>query len=85
MTPLHTLGYMISATVFGAVSLLGIIVYGGPFSRGAAIFAAFLAMLSQLTAQDAHTSRRIFLVSLWSMYAAIMLWGLSFIQMAAGR
>lgn len=85
MNPMNILGYMISATVFGALSLWGIIAYGEPFSRSLAIFAAFLAMISQLTAQDAHTNRRIFMVSLWSMYAAMIIWGFALLQLMAGR
>lgn len=66
--------YAISSSVFAAIFLVAIIVYGNDAARAIAIAAAWLACASQFTAQDAKAWR----VSIVLAYAAFIAGGLAF-------
>lgn len=60
--------YAISSALFAAIFLIGIMVFGGEWSRNIAIGAAFLACVSQFTAQDPASYK----LSIYSAYAAFV-------------
>ncbi|WP_420959361.1 hypothetical protein [Brucella sp. IR073] len=78
---LEFLGFALSATVFSAVFLVGIIVYGGEFSRAVALVAAFLAAASQFVGQDRQHWR----ISVLLAYAAFALGLFGLFAMIGGR
>jgi hypothetical protein len=81
MNPVTWLGFVISACVFAVVFLGGIIVYGGEFSRDAALAAAFLGCISQFIGQDQRTYKQ----SIYAAYAGFVLAGVALLLFMAGR
>lgn len=53
------LAYVASALIFGAIFLVGVLVYGGEISRSCALGAALFACFSQFIGQDAARDARI--------------------------
>ncbi len=64
--------YAISSAVFAAIFLVGIMAFGGEWSRALAIAAAFLACASQFMAQD-HKSYKASIYSAYASFAAGLL------------
>ncbi|TGR83589.1 hypothetical protein EN866_33965 [Mesorhizobium sp. M2D.F.Ca.ET.223.01.1.1] len=81
MNPITWLGFVISACVFAVIFLGGVIVYGGEFSRDAALAAAFLGCISQFIGQD----QRAYRPSIYTAYAGFVLSGLALLLFMAGR
>lgn len=77
---MRDLMFAISATAFAAIFLVSIIVFGGPAARSIAIFASFLACISQFTGQDAAAYR----ISIGAAYAAFIAGLIAFIAFAWG-
>lgn len=72
--------YALSASVFAAVFLGSLIIYGQETARDIAIAAAFLACGSQFTAQDPKA----YLASIYLAYAAFVAGILSYIALVTG-
>jgi len=77
---MRDLMFAISATAFAAIFLVSIIVFGGEVSRKAAIFAAFLATVSQFCGPEPASYR----LSIYSAYAAFVTALVAFIIFAWG-
>nr|DAO70304.1 MAG TPA: hypothetical protein [Caudoviricetes sp.] len=75
------IGFALSASIFAAVFLVGIIVYGGDFSRALALIAAFVSAASQFVGQDRQHWR----ISIMFAYAAFALGLFSLFAMIGGR
>lgn len=75
---MRDLMFAVSATVFAAIFLVSIIAFGGEVSRKVAIFAAFLATISQFTGPDPQAYR----FSLYAAYAAFATALIAFIAFA---
>jgi hypothetical protein len=81
MNPITWLGFVLSACVFAVIFLGGVIVYGGAFSRDAALAAAYFGCISQFVGQD----QRAFKASIYAAYAGFVLAGLALLLFMAGR
>lgn len=78
---LEFIGFALSATIFAAVFLVGIIVYGGDFSRAVALITAFLGAASQFVGQDRQHWR----ISIMLAYSAFGLGLFSLFAMIGGK
>lgn len=85
MTPVMQACYAFAATVFSAIFLVAIIVYGEEWARLAALAATFAACASQFTAQDAANDLRIYVASIYLAYASFILALVALLLFAAGR
>lgn len=77
---LEFISFALSASIFSAVFLVGIIVYGGDFSRPIALLAALSGAMSQFVGQDRQHWR----VSIMCAYLAFALGLVSLIIMMIG-
>ena len=73
--------YAISSALFAAIFLVAVMVFGGVWARNIAMIAAFLACVSQFTAQDPGAYR----VSIYSAYAAFVVALLAYLQLLLGN
>lgn len=73
--------YAISSALFAAIFLVGIMVFGGEWSRTIAIAAAFLACASQFMAQDPASYK----ASIYSAYAAFVAALLAYLWLLFGH
>lgn len=71
MTPIMHVCFAITATVFAAIFLVTIIVFGGVAARNIAIGAAFLACASQFAGQD-EQAYRISRYFAWAAFTAAL-------------
>ena len=78
---LEFIGFALSASIFAAVFLVGIIVYGGDFSRAVALIAAFLAAASQFVGQD----RQYWRISIMLAYGSFALGLFALLAMIGGK
>ncbi|MCK4207190.1 hypothetical protein J3U99_20695 [Brucella pituitosa] len=74
--------FAFSACLFAAIALCSIIVYGGDWSRSAAIFTSFLACLSQFVAQD--TTNKAYRASVYLAYGSFIGFLLAFFWFVRG-
>lgn len=72
----------LSGVVFGAIALIGLLVYGEADARSAAILAAILACASQFVGSNTFGSRKLFLVSILFGWAAFLSMGISLLLLA---
>lgn len=73
--------YAVSSALFASIFLVGIMAFGGTWAREIALAAAFLACVSQFTAQDPASYR----VSIYSAYAAFVVALLAYLQLLLGH
>lgn len=78
---LEFIGFALSASIFAAVFLVGIIVYGGDFVRVVALIAAFLAAASQFVGQDRQHWR----ISIMLAYGSFALGLFALFAMIGGK
>ncbi len=73
--------YAISSAAFALLFLAAIMVFGGELARDVAIGAAFLACVSQFSAQDPASYK----LSIYSAYAAFMVGLFAYLSLLLGN
>ncbi|QNQ62509.1 hypothetical protein IB024_01760 [Brucella sp. 6810] len=82
MNPIEKLIFAFSACLFAAIALCSTIIFGGEWARNAAIFASFLACMSQFVAQD--LSNKAYRTSVYLAYGSVVVFLLAFFWLVRG-